>query len=122
MTWDEAVFGELAGAREIDVVVPAPDRPVVRAPIWIVAVDGDLYVRSWKGDAGRWYRRDRRYGTGSVVTAGGEHRVRFHPAGEPALDAVIDQAFLAKYGDSRYSREMIRPPAAGTTLRLVPES
>jgi hypothetical protein len=24
--------------------------------IWVVRVDDDLYVRSWKGRAGRWFR------------------------------------------------------------------
>jgi len=120
MAWDAAIVNELAGTREIDVVVPAPDRPVLRTPVWIVAVDGSLYVRSWKGDAGRWYRRARRYRTGAIVTARGEHAVRFEPAGEPELDAAIDQAYLDKYGDSPYATAMIDPPAAGTTLRLDP--
>jgi hypothetical protein len=120
MTWDAATFTELAKAREIDVVVPAPGRPVVRAPIWIIAVDGNLYVRSWKGYAGRWYRRARRHGTGSIVAAGGEHAVRFEPAGGSDLDAAIDRAYLRKYRYSPYARAMTRPPAAGTTLRLEP--
>jgi hypothetical protein len=41
--------------------------------MWIVTVDGTLYVRSWKCEAGIWYRRARRYGTGSIVTARHEH-------------------------------------------------
>jgi hypothetical protein len=46
MTWPPADARELGDANEIDVVVPAPGRDDVRTPIWIVAVDGDLYVRS----------------------------------------------------------------------------
>ncbi|MDI6103033.1 DUF2255 family protein [Actinoplanes sp. NEAU-A12] len=122
MPWEASIAADLAGAREIDVIVPAPERPVVRAPIWIVAVDGDLYVRSWKGEAGRWYRRAHRYGTGSLAMAGREHPVRFVPAAEPGLDARIDQAYLHKYGDSSYAPAMTRPPAAGTTMRVEPAS
>jgi hypothetical protein len=122
MSWDATAFRELAGVREIQVVVPAPGRPAVRAPIWVVAVGGQLYVRSWKGDAGRWYRRARHYGEGSVITRTREYHVRFVPVAEPDLDAAIDKQFLTKYRKSRYARAMIDPPAAGTTLRLEPRS
>ncbi|MFI5894859.1 DUF2255 family protein [Actinoplanes sp. NPDC051513] len=116
MTWAPATIRELADANEIDVVVPAPGRPDVRTPIWIVAVDGNLYVRSWKGEDGLWYRRARRYGTGSIIAGGHEHQVRFTAADEPGIDA----AYQAKYGRSSYTEAMIRPPATGTTLRLDP--
>ena len=120
MTWQAATARELADAMEVDVVVPAPGRPDVHTPIWIVAVDGELYVRSWKGDSGVWYRRAHRYRTGSVVVGGHEHRVRFTPAGEAGLDARIDEAYRAKYGRSSYTAAMTRPPATATTLRLDP--
>ena len=122
VSWDPSAFHELAGVREIQVVVPAPGRPAVRAPIWVVAVGGQLYVRSWKGDAGRWYRRARRYHDGSVISGRREHHVRFVPVGDPELDAAIDVQFLTKYRKSRYAQAMIDPPAAGTTLRLEPRS
>jgi hypothetical protein len=119
MTWDPDTAAELAQAREVEVVVPAPGSPAARTPIWIVAVDGDLYVRSWKGDSGHWYRRARRHHIGSIATAGREHPVRFVPVtGAPDLDAQIDQAYLNKYGSSPYAKEMTRPPAGGTTMRL----
>ena len=120
MPWEASIVAQLADTREVDVIVPAPGHPVVRAPIWIVAVDGDLYVRSWKGTEGRWYRRAHRHGTGSVAAAGSEYPVRFVPAAAPDLDTRIDRAYLDKYGDSSYARAMTRPPAAGTTLRLEP--
>jgi hypothetical protein len=119
MTWDAATFAELAKAREIDVVVPAPGRPVVRAPIWIIAVGGNLYVRSWKGYAGRWYRRARRYGTGSIITAAGEHAVRFQPAGGSDIDAAIDRAYLKKSDDPAAGRGHHAAPGAQALGRAV---
>jgi hypothetical protein len=112
------LFDELADIREVTVVLPAPGRKPVRVPIWVVAVDGELYVRSWKGGDGIWYRRARQSGTGAVVVGGEERPTRFVPVGGAELDAAIDREFLSKYGDSRHSRAMIEPPAAGTTLRL----
>ncbi|BBH67666.1 hypothetical protein ACTI_43510 [Actinoplanes sp. OR16] len=99
-------------------VVPAPGRDPVRVPIWVVTVGADLYVRSWKGDAGVWYKRARRYGTGAIVAGGTERAVRFTPVADPALEEAIDAAFRAKYGSSEYTEAMINPPAAGTTMRL----
>jgi hypothetical protein len=122
MGWDAETMDGLAEAREIDLILPAPGRPAVRVPVWVVAVDGELYVRSWKGDAGRWYRRARRHGAGSVAASGREHPVRFVPAADADLDAAVDRVFLSKYADSEYAAAMTRPPAAGTTLRLEPAS
>ncbi len=122
MAWDAPTAALLGATQEIEVVVPAAGRPTARTPIWVVAVDGKLYVRSWKGEAGRWYRRARRYGTGSIVVGEYEHPVRFVPVADPGLDARIDEAYLRKYGDSSYSRAMTRSPAASTTMLLEPTS
>jgi hypothetical protein len=120
MTWNTATTRQLADAAEVEIVLPAAGRPEVRTPMWIVAVDGTLYVRSWKGEAGIWCRRARRNGTGSVSAAGHEHRVTFSPVGEPGTNARIDEAYRRKYGQSSYTQAMTRPPATSTTLRLDP--
>lgn len=120
MPWDSHVAEELATAHEIDVIVPAPDLPDVRTPIWVVEVGGALYVRSWKGENGRWYKRAKRYGAGAVATADGTYPVHFTPIADPAVETAIDEQFRVKYTDSPYAQAMIDPPAAGTTLRLDP--
>ncbi len=120
--WDEKTVARLSEAHEIEVILTAPERPVVRTPIWVVAVEGALYVRSWKGAGGLWYRRAQRYGVGSISAEGIERAVRFVPIDEPELDAKIDDALLGKYADSPYAAAMTRPPATGTTMRLDPAS
>ncbi|WP_229074351.1 DUF2255 family protein [Actinoplanes sp. DH11] len=121
MAWDDATAQQLAGEVEADIVVRAPGRPDVRTPIWVVAVDGDLFVRSWKGTGGLWYRRALRAGAGSLVDAGGRvHPVRFTAAGDPGLNDRVDEAYRAKYGASTYSKAMTEPPATETTMRVDP--
>jgi hypothetical protein len=120
MPWEASIFDEVATVQEVTVVVPAPDREPIRVPVWVVAVGGHLYARSWKGETGRWYRRARRYGTGAVATSTGEHPVRFVPIADADLDAAIDRVYLTKYAGTQYARAMIEPPATGTTLRLDP--
>ena len=120
MAWNIATRRQLADAAEVDVVVPAPGRPDTRTPIWIVAVDDDLYVRSWKGEAGIWYRRARRHGAGTVVAHGQQHQVQFTATDDPGINARIDEAYRIKYGNSSYTQTMTRPPATSTTMRLDP--
>ena len=120
MTWDTTTIRRLADTKEIDVVVPAPGKPDVRTPIWIVAVNDNLYVRSWKGDTGIWYRRARRHGTGTVIAQGQQHQVQFTATEDPGTNAHIDEAYRSKYGNSSYSQAMTRSPATSTTMRLDP--
>jgi hypothetical protein len=57
-------------------------------PIWVVAVDGGLYVRSYRGGDGAWYR----HATGDPFGAirFGSHQVEatFGPAGRDIRTAV----------------------------------
>jgi hypothetical protein len=102
----------------VRIEVPAPDRAPVRVPVWLVATGDQLYLRSWKGDAGLWYRRARRYGEGTLLWHGRRYAVRFVPVSDPDIEAAIDEQYLAKYRRSQYAEAMIRPPATGTTLRV----
>lgn len=120
MTWDSTIIRQLADTGEVDIAVPAPGKPDARTPIWIVAVDDDLYVRSWKGDAGIWYRRARRHGVGAVIAHGRQHDVHFTAVDDPGTNARIDEAYRSKYGDSSYTQAMLQPPASSTTMRLDP--
>ena len=120
MAWDPATVEQLADTREIEVAVPAAGRPDARTPIWIVAVDDNLYVRSWKGEAGIWYQRALRHGIGSIVTGGQRRHVHFTPINDAGINARIDEAYQRKYGKSSYTEAMTQPPAASSTMRLDP--
>jgi hypothetical protein len=89
-------------------------------PIWVVRVGDELYVRSWRGDDGSWYRAAQGSGQGRISARGVERDVAFNPAGEEVNDAV-DDAYRQKYGRyTGYIEPMIAPQARATTLRLVP--
>jgi hypothetical protein len=116
--WDAATLRDLAHATEVRIEVPAPEREPIRVPVWLVTTGDQLYLRSWKGDAGAWYRRARRFGEGTLLWHGRRYAVRFVPVSDPDIEAAIDKQYLAKYRRSRYAEAMTRPPATGTTLRL----
>ncbi len=45
--------------------IPRPSTPSYGGWIWSVVVDGDLYVRAYKGQRSRWYRSAIEQGAGS---------------------------------------------------------
>ena len=101
--------------RTLEVHVATPAKPL---PIWAVVVDGEAYVRSYRGERGAWYRRALR--EGRVEIEGIEARVE--PERDPGLNARISDAFRAKYGhrSPTSTDAMVTPEVVATTLRLVP--
>ena len=92
---DLALFG---GAAQVDISTRRPDdslRPFV--PIWIVAVDGTLYVRSYRGADGAWYRLASTHPDGAIRTNGVHREVTFTHA-DPATNDAVDAAYRAKCG------------------------
>jgi hypothetical protein len=121
-TWTSNQLDALGAATELRISTRRPDgtlRPAV--PIWVVRAGDGIYVRSYRGPGGGWFRR---------ATAQGRAHVQ---AGSVDLDATvslmataaraeIDEAYRAKY--ARYGRDYIEPmtadTAAATTLLLAP--
>ena len=87
--------------------------------IWSVAVDGDLYVRGYKGRASRWYRAAVQQKAGRIVAAGLTKEVTFEPV-EGSISDRIDDAYRAKYGGSPYLAPMISARARAATVRITP--
>jgi hypothetical protein len=91
--------------------------PTKRLPIWAVAVDDEVYVRSYHGERGAWYRRALR--DGRMKLEGID--VRVEPERDSELNERISDAFRAKYGTrSPASTEtMVSLEVVATTLRLM---
>ena len=119
--WSETDLATIGEADEIEV---APDRADRTAgpwvPIWVVRVGDELYVRSFRGPSGSWYRRARNTGHGRIRVARTERTVVFATA-DPSTRPVVDDAYRAKYGryGSSYITPMTSDSVAGTTLRLT---
>jgi len=118
--WNRNELEAIGAAAELSVAPRRPDgtlRPFTT--IWVVRIGDDLYVRSYRGPSGRWYRVAVRVGSGRISGGGVERDVSFEQtaAVEPAR---IDEAQRAKYGRSRYVGAMLSADAAATTLPLIP--
>jgi hypothetical protein len=117
--WDSNEL-ELIGAADEITIAPARDDGSLHAytTIWVVRVGGDLYVRSYRGPTGSWFRAAQRSRHGRIQALGMERDVSFEP-GE-GTNSDVDNAYRAKYGRSSYVDAMVTPAAVATTLRLVP--
>ncbi len=95
-------------------------KPVV---VWVVRAGDDLYVRSWRGREGAWFRHVQRRPEGRIGASGvTKDAMLVDASSNEALNNEIDAAYQSKYRrySTTYVRPMIAPQARATTLKLVP--
>jgi hypothetical protein len=115
--WTSEELDRIGGADELEVMPLRSRRPVT---IWVVRDGDDLYVRSWRGRSGGWFRAAQAQGAGRISAGGVDKDVDFVGADDDVNDGV-DAAYRAKYqryGDT-YVAQMVGPDARATTLKLV---
>jgi hypothetical protein len=98
------------------------DSPIHRTIVWVIVVEGEVFVRSVRGARGRWYREISSNPEGALHV--GERRipVRATPAAdETAVDAA-SEAYSNKYEEAwpGPTAAMLRPDVLPTTLKLSP--
>lgn len=125
-TWPAGALARFGAADEIEISTRRRDgslRPFV--PIWIVAIGDALYVRSYRGAGGAWYRHAIQHPAGAIRAAGQPADVTFTPADQQQRDLMkaIDDAYRSKYGryGDTYLRPMLADQAVATTLHLTPQ-
>ncbi len=98
------------------------DAPVHRTTIWVVTVDGDVFVRSVRGEQGRWYREVS--ANPSAALHAGDRRipVRAVPVTDEQRVGAVSEAYQSKYGRTSpgSTRAMLQPETLPTTLKLEP--
>jgi hypothetical protein len=98
------------------------DAPVHRRTIWVVTVDGAVFVRSVRGEKGRWYREVS--ANPNAALHAGERRipVRAFPVTDEPTVGAVSEAYRSKYGRTSpgSTRAMLQPEPLPTTLKLEP--
>jgi hypothetical protein len=106
---------------EVDIWTPRRDGSMSSRPIWVVVVDGDAYVRSYRGARGAWYRRALADGGAVLGIDGRTLEVVGQPTADDELNRRVSEAFRAKYGTRSPgpTEAMVSPEITRTTMRLT---
>jgi hypothetical protein len=116
--FDADILGELRDVQEL--TIRTEKHPKSAVVIWAVVADEEVFVRSWLGARGRWYRDLAAGGTATLEFVGRRLAVQAIPASDPETVARVSREFLRKYQRSTHAQEMVRPGTLPTTLQLEP--
>jgi hypothetical protein len=116
--FDVDTLGELREVQEV--AIRTEKHPKSAVVIWVVVAGDEVFVRSWLGAKGRWYRDLAAGGPATLELAGRRVAVQALPASDPETVARASREFLRKYQRSTHAQEMVRSETLPTTLRLEP--
>jgi hypothetical protein len=122
-SWTAGELDRIGAADELHLASLRPDG-TLRDPvtIWVVRRDDDLYVRSYRGPGGAWFRGAVTRHAGHIQADGVDKDVTFAEETDAAVNDQIDAAYRAKYHNysHTYVDPIVTPAARSTTLKLIP--
>jgi hypothetical protein len=123
--WTSEELDRIGTAQEVQVASVRADRTLRRpVTIWVIREGDDLYVRSWRGQSGAWYRGVQERHEGRIRAGGVDKDVEFFAVDDAELNERVDAAYRSKYG--RYGPSYVGPMTSGetrtTTLRVEPRA
>ena len=91
--------------------------------VWVVVVDGRVFVRSWNDKPTGWFRAFKKEPGGMIQVGKFEIPVRAKPVRSPRVRNAITVAFAEKYntkGSQKWVEGFAEPARVLTTLEFVP--
>ena len=120
MTFEDSDLDLLAKAREIRVETRSAGGEVHKTIVWPVVRDGGVYLRSYKGPSGRWYREALADPEIALLFDRRRLPARAVPAIDSASVEACSEALREKYRRSYSLEAMLDPDVLPTTLRIEP--
>jgi hypothetical protein len=118
--WTVDQLQRIDAARELEISGRSSEaKPRRWLPIWVVCVDGQVYVRTWYRRSTGWFGHAVETRTARIRVPGLEADVGVEDLGDRAPTAAINHAYEAKYGGGG-TGGMTTEEAVAATLRLVP--
>lgn len=122
-TWEPDEFTRIAQSDEMEIAPENSDGSVRNSvPIWVVPHGDELYVRSYRGQDGAWFRAAQASGKAHIRAGGVDADVAVAEVTDGGVNDAIDEAYRSKYRAhlDTYLPPMLTPQARGTTLKLLP--
>ncbi|GMU66281.1 MAG: hypothetical protein AMXMBFR36_25550 [Acidobacteriota bacterium] len=91
--------------------------------VWVVVVDGRIFVRSWYDKPTGWLRAFRAEPRGAISFAGREVAVEGRPVRSATTRAAVTRAYATKYptkGSLKWVTGFAEPEREVNTLEFVP--
>lgn len=120
MRFEDSDLAAMAASEEVDIETRSAAGETHRTVIWIVERDGTVYIRSFKGPRGRWYREAVANPEVAIHVDGRRVPATAIPATDPASIEACSDGLRAKYSRSPSLRAMLIDDVLPTTLKLVP--
>ncbi|MBA2313001.1 MAG: DUF2255 family protein [Actinobacteria bacterium] len=92
--WTDDALGRIGKAHELR-IAPLRIDGGLRKPttIWVVRMADELYVRSWHGPTGSWFRAAKHRGEGRINAGGVEEDVAFVVVEDDGMNGAMDEAY-----------------------------
>lgn len=91
--------------------------------VWVVVVDGRVFVRSWYDKPTGWFRAFRENPRGAISFGDREVAVEGRPVRSASTRSAVSRAYAAKYptkGSLRWVTGFAEPEREANTLEFVP--
>jgi hypothetical protein len=102
------------------VAIRTEQHPDVAVPIWVAVAADQVFVRSTRGTADRWYRDVVASGGATLEFADRQVPIRVMPALDQTSVERANRGYRIKYPVSSYFRSVMKSDSLPTTLRLEP--
>ncbi|MFI6742818.1 DUF2255 family protein [Nonomuraea sp. NPDC050451] len=122
-SWTSDELTRIGTADELQIAPVRDDgTPRTPVPIWIVRDGDDLYIRSYRGTDGTWYRTARASHHAHITAGGIDKDVALAEENDPGVNDRIDAAYRTKYRryGGTYVATMVAAQARATTFKLLP--
>jgi len=120
VSFEEDDLARIRDAEEVDIETQAPDGPLHRTTIWIVVDGDDVFVRSVRGSAGRWFQEATANPAVAIHVDGRRLPATAIPATDPDSMDRVTRAVIDKYAGIPGYDDMQNPAIFESTLRLEP--
>ena len=90
--------------------------------VWVVVVEGRVFVRSWDNRPAGWFRAFREEPRGAISAGGREIAVSARHVRSGRLRRAVSEAYAAKYptrASAGWVRGFAEPAREATTLEMV---